>query len=284
MALRRRLKSEVLTAVVMAATLLAVVASPLSAAGILPPRNPSSNIAPKPDFYLSGRCTSDGSGWRCPNPCVGKNLKFPAYDDGQSCAVFVLRALNAARANEGVTAMVLPTNWQRLSAPEQLFVLADLERTARGLPPFLGLNRVLSQSAQRAALLTQDPQSAPGFAAGEDPGGAPGVSGILALAQSTLEADYGWMYDDGWGGSVAKTSNFDCTTAGAASCWGHRDALLGLVEHVGVGLDCTTCEMGAGFAIVRGRASFTGLLELPASTPPPMYFTWAHNVVPYLSR
>jgi hypothetical protein len=282
--LKRRVKFEILAAVAMAATLVVVVASPLSATGILPPLNPTANIAPKPDFYLSGRCTSIGSGWRCPNPCVDKKLKFPAYDDGQSCAAFVLRAVNAARAAEQVPAMVLPTNWQRLSAPEQLFVLADLERTARGLPPFLGLNRVLSQSAQRAALLAQDPQSAPGFAAGEDPDGAPGESGILALAQSTLEADYGWMYDDGWGGSVATTSNFDCTSALASSCWGHRDALLGLVEHVGVGLNCTTCEMGAGFALVHGHASFTGLLELPAGAPPPMYFTWAHNVVPYLAR
>jgi hypothetical protein len=180
--------------------------------------------------------------------------------------------------------MALPSNWSRLTAPEQVFVLLDLERTGRGLPPFLGLNAALSKTAQRAAKLSEDPETAPGFAVGNDPQGAPGVSGILALAQSPMEADYGWMYDDGWGGSAAKTPNFDCTSAQSRSCWGHRDAVLGFVENEGVGLECSTCEMGAGFAIVRNSASFTGLLERPAGSPPAMYFTWARNVAPYLSR
>lgn len=266
------------------ATLIAVMASPLSAAGIIPPNNPSANVAASPNFYVSGRCTNNGSGWLCPNPCVTKALKFPAYDDGRACANYVLRAVNNARAKEGVSAMVLPTNWQRLNAPEQVFVLTDLERTARGLPPFIGLNETLTRAAQVAAQRTEDPQEAPGFAYGDDPQGAPAVSGILAIGESTLEADFGWMYEDGWGGSVAKTPNYDCTSSSAAGCWGHRDAILGLVEQVGVGLQCTTCEMGVGFAIVRGQSSFTGLIERPAGTPPPQYFTWARNVEPYLSH
>jgi hypothetical protein len=215
---------------------------------------------------------------------VSSALKFPPYDNGRLCANYVLRAINAARAKEHVSAMVLPSNWSHLTAQEEVFVLLNLERTGRGLPPFLGLNRVLSTTAQRAAQLREDPETAPGFAVGEDPQGEPGVSGILALAQSTMEADYGWMYDDGWGGSVAKTPNYDCTSAQTPSCWGHRDAVLGLVENGGVGLECTTCEMGVGFAIVHNSASFTGLLERPAGPPPAMYFTWANNVVPYLSH
>jgi hypothetical protein len=34
---------------------------------------------------------------------------------------------------------------------------------------------------------------------------------------------------------------------------------------------------------VHGTGSFTSLIELPAGTPPAMYFTWAKNVVPYLT-
>jgi hypothetical protein len=281
---KRRMKRRAQMASLAIATLLVLAASPLAAAGFLPPRNPSSNIVATPNFYASGRCSSVGSGWRCPNPCVSKTLKFPPYDNGRLCANYVLRAINNARAKEHVSAMALPTNWSSFTAPEQVFVLLNLERTGRGLPPFLGLNAVLSRTAQRAAQLSEDPETAPGFAVGADPQGAPGVSGILALAQSAMEADYGWMYNDGWGGSVAKTANFDCTSAQTPSCWGHRDAVLGLVENEGVGLECSTCEMGAGFAIVHDSASFTGLLERPAGSPPAMYFTWARNVMPFLSH
>jgi hypothetical protein len=41
--------------------------------------------------------------------------------------------------------------------------------------------------------------------------------------------------------------------------------------------------MGTGFAVVDGTGSFTSLIELPAGSPPPMYFTWAKNVAPFLT-
>jgi hypothetical protein len=34
---------------------------------------------------------------------------------------------------------------------------------------------------------------------------------------------------------------------------------------------------------VNGTGSFTSLIELPAGSPPPMYFTWAKNVLPFLA-
>jgi hypothetical protein len=37
--------------------------------------------------------------------------------------------------------MILPLNWYLLSATQQLFVLADLERVDRGLPPYPGSER-----------------------------------------------------------------------------------------------------------------------------------------------
>ena len=110
------------------------------------------------------------------------------------------------------------------------------------------------------------------------------MGSTLAMGYSTLEADYVWMYEDGWGGSVTSTPNLACTYDGALGCWGHRDQLLGYdgSYNFGVGIHCTKCEMGTGFAIEDHHSSFTSLIELPAGSPPPMYFTWAKNVVPFL--
>ena len=38
--------------------------------------------------------------------------------------------------------------------------------------------------------------------------------------------DYSWVYNDAWNGSLALTTNSDCTSATSAGCNGHRDAIL----------------------------------------------------------
>jgi hypothetical protein len=267
------------------------VATPIGATGILPPTNPVANLAPTPNFLSSGLCNETAVVTPCSNPCVRlvgsrSNLQpvFPAFSGTPSCTQFLLRSLNEARRAEGLTAIDLPTNWYQLKPQEQVFVIVDLERTARGLPPYVGLNRQLHATAQSAAARETDPDYASGFRVGLDPQGVRGIGSTLAMGYSSLEADYLWMYEDGWGGSASRSPNFDCTFAGAQGCWGHRDQLLGFdgTYNFGVGLHCTTCEMGTGFAVVRGSGSFTCLVELPAGTPPPMYFTWAENVAPYL--
>jgi hypothetical protein len=268
------------------------VATPIGASGILPPDNPIANLAPAPNFLSSGICHETSVATPCTNPCVrtvgqGANRRavFPSFSGTPTCTQFVLRALNSARSDEDLPAIVLPTNWFQLNPQEQIFVIVDLERTARGLPPYLGLNRQLHAAAQSAAVHGTDPGYAKGFRTGLDPEGVSGMGSTVATGYTTLEADYAWMYEDGWGGSPSSTSNVACTFAGALGCWGHRDELLGFdgTYNFGVGLHCTTCEMGTGFAIVNGTGSFTSLIELPAGNPPPMYFTWAKNVVPYLA-
>jgi hypothetical protein len=258
--------------------------SRVTAIGLLPDRNPAANATPSPNFEVSGPCTGQAGSWQCANPCVTPDLTFPAYSDAPSCVAFVQRALDAARAHEGLGAIVLPANWFSLSPEEQLFVLCDLERTARGLPPYLGLNAALSAAAQRAADTGSDPWLAPRFAVGVDHAGVPGFGGAWASGVTTLGADFLWMYADGWGGSAARTPNAACTSAQAAGCWAHRDELLGAAPRFnpGVGLGCRTCEMGTGFAVSGGTASFVDLVELPAGAAPTMTFTWAHDVVPYL--
>lgn len=272
--------------------MVGAVATPVGAADILPPNNPATNMAPSPNFLSSGHCYGTAVASPCSNPCVrmvgsgsNRRLVFPSFSGTPACTAFVLRALNAARSREGLPAIVLPTNWFHLNPQEQVFVIVDLERTDRGLPPYLGLNRQLHAAAQTAAAHEVDPGYARNFRAGLDPQGVRGMGSTLATGYTSLAADYVWMYEDGWGGSTSLTPNLACTVAGALGCWGHRDQLLGFdgTYNAGVGLHCSKCEMGTGFAVVNGTGSFTSLIELPAGSPPPMYFTWARNVVPFLA-
>lgn len=265
------------TAVVVSTLTLGVGAG--FAASMAAPYNPPANIAPAPNFLDSGECTGAAGAYKCANPCVTSQLTWPSFTNDVACTDYILRAVNAAIARESAGPMVLPTNWYTLSVPEQLFVLADLERVLRGYPPYLGLNGDLNAEAQSAAENNTDPGLAPGFNAGADAAGDYGTGGAWAEGFNALEADYFWMYDDGWGGSAAATSNFDCTSAGAAACWAHRDELLGSDPgfNPGVGLDCTTCEMGTGYAALS-QGSFVDLIELPAGAPPAMTFTWADEL------
>lgn len=242
--------------------------------------NPTVNIAPSPNFLASGQCTETAGSWTCANPCVTSALKWPSFTDGVGCNNYLLQAIDGARADEGLAPMVLPTNWYSLSTDQQLFVVANLERTVRGLPPYLGINAVLSADAQQAAQTNADPSVASGFAIGNDAQGVPGMGGAWAGGFAVLAADYVWMYDDGWGGSAANTSNIACTSASASGCWAHRDELLGSDPgfNPGVGLNCTDCEVGTGFAIVNGSSSFVDLIEIPKGSPPAMTFTWAEEL------
>lgn len=249
--------------------------------------NPSANIAPNPNFLQTGKCTFANGVWSCANPCVAGTataLSWPGYTSAAACTNYVLQAINNARAIEGVHPMVLPSNWYNITTAQQLFVIADLERTARGLPAYVGINAALSGDAQHAAQTNSDPTIAAGFPMANDAQGSPGFGGAWSGGYSILAADYVWMYDDTWGGSVAATSNISCTSARAAGCWAHRDELLGSDPgyNPGVGLSCTNCEMGTGFAMVNGGASYVDLIEIPKGSMPPMSFTWANNVLPYL--
>jgi hypothetical protein len=262
------------------------ISPPASASPLVPGANPASNVAPSPDFLAPGTCSKLLGEWSCANPCVTARLTMPEFTESVTCTSYVLGAIDAARKAEKVGPMRLPSNWSRLTPPEQLFVLCDLERTALGLPPYLGLNAALSADAQVAATTDSDPTLAPGFAVGVDPEGYYGMGSTWSTGFSPLVADYFWMYSDGWGGSRDATTNLACTSPGAAGCWAHRDELLGYDPRYnpGVGLWCTDCEMGTGFSMTSHYPSMTDLIELPANKPPAMTFTWARDVRPFLPR
>ncbi len=242
--------------------------------------DPSANIAPDPDFLASGPCTGTAGAQTCANPCATSSATFTVMDGDPACDAYVLQAIDAARADEGLAPMVLPSNWTSLSTGEQLFVVANLERTARGLAPYLGINAALSAEAQRAASAGTDPGTAAGFAVGVDAQGYVAYGGAWAGGFSVLAADYVWMYDDGWGGSQAATPNLECTSAASVGCWAHRDELLGYDPRYnpGVGLDCADCEFGVGYAALGSSGSYADLVELPVGAPPAMTFTWSEEL------
>ncbi len=179
-----------------------------------------------------------------PSGCSGSPCLYPGVpgfsgpqDTSQGCEQSLLSDINSARGAEGVGPMELPSNWGGLSVQEQLFVLVNLERTARGLPPFSSMDPVLDSVAQSAAQ-----------AGGIDPSintGSTTLSGGQSVQSWTsdfsgdvpnpLAADYEWMYDDGYGGS-----NTDCGSPSSPGCWAHRNSILG--SYGG------TLVMGAGAA------------------------------------
>ena len=101
-------------------SLSALAASTASAAGILPPSNPPANIT----FDVAPPCSSVG-------------------DPSAACFETLLHDINAGRNSEGLPSMVLPNGFAQMSGAEQLLVLANLERGARGLAQFAGLSPTL---------------------------------------------------------------------------------------------------------------------------------------------
>jgi hypothetical protein len=264
-------------------TLVALVAL-VGAAGVVPASSatnpsalhPASNIAARPNFENSGPCYSRGAhSLSCQNPCfrlAGGTVHVLPYDNSATCTNYVLAAINAAHAVEHLAPMVLPNNWYSLTVDEQMFVLTDLERTVRGLTPYLGLTRGLAVSARAGALKNVDPWFVSGVTSSR-------FTSILADASpSPLAADYVWMYDDGWAGSVAATSNIDCTSAQSPRCWGHRANILGNY----LGAYCHDCQMGAAYVNSRGAGAYAEIFVRPQGRPAAMYFTWS-DVLTHLS-
>jgi hypothetical protein len=131
-----------------------------------------------------------------------------------SCDINALSDINEARAAEGVPPMVLPTNYETLSEPQQILVVSNLERTGRGLVPASGLSASLDTIASAAALINADPDPlniAGNAMASNWAGGIP----------DPLLVDFYWMYDDGYG-----SPNLDCTSPSAQGCWVHRDNII----------------------------------------------------------
>ena len=104
--------------------------------------------------------------------------------------------------------MQLPGDFPSLSVPAQLLVLSNLERVDRGLAPVIGLSGPLDQDALTGAQNDADPQPTT-F------NGNTWTANWEGGYASPFEADFVWMYDDGFG-----SSSIDCTAPGDAGLLG----------------------------------------------------------------
>jgi len=172
-------------------------AAPGSVAPVLTVADPTVSLPPTPDFL---------------------DVCYP-HTTGTVCTDEEVTATDAARAQEGLGPIRLPGDFSVLTPAEQLFVLTDIDRVDRGLPPIVGLDPTLSADAEAGAVAGTDPT----------PTQVPAGMGLVAWGSNWAEngnplgSEYYWMYDDGEGGG-----NIDCTASDTTGCWGHRDNILGL--------------------------------------------------------
>ncbi len=185
--------------------------------------------------------------------------------DLNACIGATVLAIDNARAQEGVTNIVLPTDFADLTASEQLFVIIDCERVDRGLTPISGILSSLDQLATSGAETDEDP-SLPA-------GGIPDANvlawgGNWASTQSPLQAVYGWMYDDGVG-----SDNVGCTETNQSGCWTHRDNLLGFQNDINQ--FAGTLSFGAASVPGGGgNVSVTTFTTWSPDAPSDYYYTW----------
>ena len=162
---------------------------------------------------------------------------------GVACRGAVLKAIDLSRAEQGIGPLVLPAGYDSLGVPEQLLVLANLERVDRGLPGLTGLSVTLDLLARSGADTETEPAGPPGTEWGTNwAGGEP----------NALLADFDWMYDDGPG-----SPNLDCTVQQMTGCWDHRANILGNYGR--------EPSMGAAATTVGG---VTSMIEIFSSAPP----------------
>lgn len=105
---------------------------------------PASNIFPVPDFA----------------PSTYHSNAVPACYQGQAgvaqCDQRVLQAINNAHAVEGIPPISLPANYSTLPFDVQEFIIVNLERVSRGLPPAVGITTSLDAHAVTATQLHED--------------------------------------------------------------------------------------------------------------------------------
>ena len=219
--------------------------------------DPSSNRQPPVLSISTGGC-KPGLGpagqLNCPSPCYPhyhyqSHPHFtPAFNNSAACLHLLMSAINAAQRAEHLQPLVLPSNFRSLSVPQQLFVLTNLERLSRGVPAIVGLSPYLDRAAMASARQAVDPPINAFYGPVQVlplGGGVYAAGGVwFGNMVDSAAAMFGWMYDDGWGGSLQNTSNEECHSPSDLDCWGHRNELLGSTT----GPACADCVAGAGFA------------------------------------
>jgi hypothetical protein len=222
-----------------------------------PMANPSSNL---PDTFLQ--------------TCGNANYNASASNT-PACIQAGLNSINQGRASEGMPNMALPGNFDSLPIDEQLFILVNKERIARGLPPIYGIASSIQPVAQYAANNNEDPY----FTSANLPSVATGNwASIWSNDYSTTASVFDWMYNDGYG---PHPTNLDCTGPYDPGCWGHREDILnnlasqpGMAEIAAVAY--TPLQLGTDY-----NDSFAmGFVQVPSSSLGSLryVYTWAQAV------
>jgi hypothetical protein len=192
------------------------------------------------------------------------------HDHSPVCLDESVALLNSGRRSEHLGPLVLPANWRRLTVPQQMFVMTDLERTARGLPPDSGLARDWDAAATAGAAAGTDPTTAGS--------GAHGFESIWAGGMpNPIIAMLGLIYNDAFYRDGA-SQNIDCTQTNKTGCWGHRGAEL----HDTSQFSCETlCAMGAGYSpkAFDGHESYAEVFgAYGGDNQDPLTFLWLAEV------
>ncbi len=130
----------------------------------------------------------------------------------RACNFASLKAIDSARASEGLGPLELPAGYEALGIGAQLVVVTNAERTSRGLPAWHAPDGNLDLLAAQALGSATDPNG---------PAGSTWAANTAYGTLTVLQTDYEWMYDDGMGGT-----NPSCSTSDQAQCWFHRDNIL----------------------------------------------------------
>ena len=191
-----------------------------------------------------------------------------SYNESGACVSVILYDINQARAQESLPPMVLPVNFSLLTGAEQVFVLTNLERTARGLAPLTGMTASLNSYAETGAGQGSD-VNVPGYSYS---------SSIWAGNEvNPLAAMYDWMYYDGLN-TDGTSINVSCTTSDTSGCWQHR----------GIILFQSTSNLDAGGAMALNAAgyfaSYCSVIVADTQLPASGYtFTWSQELSDFLS-
>jgi len=217
------------------------------------------SIPPNPDFTSSGVC---GGG----------------ANDSAACTTAIVKAIDNARASEPVLGIPGSFNvaaFDKLTPAEQVFAVADIERTARGLAPMAGMTAQLDAIAQSGAANQTDPSTTLPLQLSTGGQATAWGSNWAEGTANGLGADYYWMYDDG-----LNSPNVDCTQSNQQGCWGHRKNIVSDWESPGY------CSPGSSVNVLMGAAEVTrNVTYSPSITeffvndcgrlPTDMVFTWA---------
>lgn len=227
-------------------------------------------VAPLLALILAG-CSGTGSGgggFAGPSSSVFPTPDYPAVcaplgaDDSSTCLRITLQAIDDARAQEGLRALVLPSDFPTLTVPEQLFVAIDRERVDRGLAPLAGLTGALDANAQKGADVAElPPRLGPAYASTR--------AEWIGAVDNGLDADFQWLYDDGPDSGVP-----GCTTHRTAGCWADRRVFFGRFGSRHVVMGAAFDPTGDTSRGDRGGSSLAATLAVETAGPGRYAYTW----------